>query len=89
MPLSRTALAAAFTVCVALPLRACGSSGGDSAGADASGKVEGNITFQTWNLRANFKDYFEGLIADFEKKYPGTEVKWIVQPPAGARLLWG
>ncbi|MBQ0995347.1 ABC transporter substrate-binding protein [Streptomyces sp. RK62] len=83
MPLSRRALAAAFAVCVALPLSACGSSGGDSAGDDASGKVEGNITFQTWNLRANFKDYFEGLIADFEKKYPGTEVKWIDQPAEG------
>ncbi|MGW2338216.1 ABC transporter substrate-binding protein [Streptomyces sp. NPDC001685] len=81
MPLSRRALAAAFAVCVALPLSACGSSGGGSA--DASGKVEGDITFQTWNLRANFKDYFEGVIAGFEKKYPGTKVKWIDQPAEG------
>lgn len=86
MPVSRSprrALAAVFAACVVLPLSACGSSGGDSGAADASGKVEGDITFQTWNLRANFKPYFEGLIADFEKKYPGTDVKWIDQPAEG------
>ncbi|AZQ32854.1 sugar ABC transporter substrate-binding protein [Streptomyces cyaneochromogenes] len=83
MPVSRRALAAAFAVCVVLPLSACGSGGGDGGTADASGKVEGDITFQTWNLRANFKDYFEGVIADFEKKYPGTDVKWIDQPAEG------
>ncbi|EGX57220.1 solute-binding protein, partial [Streptomyces zinciresistens K42] len=64
-------------------LSACGSGGGGGGPADASGKVEGDITFQTWNLRANFKDYFDGVIADFEKKYPGTNVKWIDQPAEG------
>lgn len=83
MSVSRRALAAAFAVCVVLPLSACGSGGGDGGTADASGRIEGDITFQTWNLRANFKDYFEGLIADFEKKYPGTNVKWIDQPAEG------
>ncbi|MFI1068890.1 ABC transporter substrate-binding protein [Streptomyces puniciscabiei] len=83
MPMSRRALAAAAVVALVLPLSACGS-GGDSGGStDASGKVEGDITFQTWNLRANFKPYFEGLIADFEKKYPGTHVKWVDQPAEG------
>ncbi|WP_329141202.1 ABC transporter substrate-binding protein [Streptomyces sp. NBC_00670] len=83
MPLSRRALAAAAAVAVVLPLSACGS-GDDSGGStDASGKVEGDITFQTWNLRANFKSYFEGLISDFEKKYPGTHVKWVDQPAEG------
>ncbi|MET8583632.1 extracellular solute-binding protein [Streptomyces collinus] len=82
MRISRRTFAAA-AVALVLPLSACGS-GGDSGGpADASGKVEGDITFQTWNLRANFKPYFEGLIADFEKKYPGTHVKWIDQPAEG------
>ncbi|MFG2309328.1 ABC transporter substrate-binding protein [Streptomyces sp. NPDC048566] len=81
MPIPRRALAAA-AVALVLPLSACGS--GDGGGStDASGKVEGDITFQTWNLRANFKPYFEGLIADFEKKYPGTHVKWIDQPAEG------
>ncbi|QLJ03067.1 extracellular solute-binding protein [Streptomyces sp. NEAU-sy36] len=82
MPISRRALAAAVTALV-LPLSACGSGGGDGGSTDASGKVEGDITFQTWNLRANFKGYFDGLIADFEKKYPGTHVKWVDQPAEG------
>ncbi len=82
MRMPRRALAAAV-VALALPLSACGSGGDEGGSADASGKVEGDITFQTWNLRANFKPYFEGLIADFEKKYPGTKVKWVDQPAEG------
>ncbi|MDN3025628.1 sugar ABC transporter substrate-binding protein [Streptomyces sp. S.PB5] len=81
MPISRRAALA--VLCLALPLSACGSGDDDGGSTDASGKVEGDITFQTWNLRANFKDYFDGLIADFEKKYPGTRVKWIDQPAEG------
>ncbi|WP_053662157.1 ABC transporter substrate-binding protein [Streptomyces sp. MMG1121] len=82
MPMPRRALAAA-AVALVLPLSACGSGGDGGGSTDASGKVEGNITFQTWNLRAGFKSYFDGLIADFEKKYPGTHVKWIDQPAEG------
>ncbi|MGW1721434.1 ABC transporter substrate-binding protein [Streptomyces sp. NPDC002306] len=83
MRISRRSLVAAAVAVVLLPLSACGSGGDDGGSADASGKVEGDITFQTWNLRANFKPYFEGLIADFEKQYPGTHVKWIDQPAEG------
>ena len=80
--ISRRAAAAAVVLATVLPLSACG--GGSGAGStDASGKVEGEITFQTWNLQANFKDYFNGVIADFEKKYPGTEVKWVDRPGEG------
>ncbi|MFI9245220.1 ABC transporter substrate-binding protein [Streptomyces sp. NPDC053086] len=82
MPMSRRALAAA-AVALVLPLSACGSGGDDGGTTDASGKIEGDITFQTWNLRANFKPYFEGLITDFETKYPGTHVKWVDQPAEG------
>ncbi|MFD7439212.1 ABC transporter substrate-binding protein [Streptomyces sp. NPDC059861] len=82
MRISRRTLAAAAAVVVALPLSACGG-GGDGGSADASGKVEGDITFQTWNLRANFKPYFEDLIAEFEKQHPGTDVKWVDQPAEG------
>ncbi|MFF5438535.1 ABC transporter substrate-binding protein [Streptomyces achromogenes] len=82
MPISRRALTA-VAVALVLPLSACGSGGGDGGTNDASGKVEGDITFQTWNLRANFKDYFEDLIAAFEEKYPDTHVKWIDQPAEG------
>ncbi|MEU6252457.1 sugar ABC transporter substrate-binding protein [Streptomyces sp. NPDC047043] len=83
MPTSRRTFAAAAVAALVLPLSACGSGNGDGGSADASGKVEGDITFQTWNLRANFKDYFEGVIAEFEKKYPDTHVKWVDQPAEG------
>ncbi|MFI5683506.1 ABC transporter substrate-binding protein [Streptomyces sp. NPDC051636] len=83
MPTSPRALAVAAVAALVLPLTACGSSDDGGGSADASGKVEGDITFQTWNLRANFKPYFEGLIAGFEKKYPGTHVKWVDQPAEG------
>ncbi|MFG2894172.1 ABC transporter substrate-binding protein [Streptomyces sp. NPDC048248] len=79
----RTAAATAVLITSALTLSACGASG-DSGGSDGvSGKVEGKVTFQTWNLKANFKDYFEGVIADFEKKYPDAEVTWVDQPAEG------
>ncbi|MEV0124881.1 extracellular solute-binding protein [Streptomyces sp. NPDC050703] len=86
MRISRTprrAVAAGAVLAVLLPLSACGDGGDGGGSTDASGKIEGKITFQTWNLKANFKDYFEGLVADFEKKYPGTEVKWVDQPGEG------
>jgi multiple sugar transport system substrate-binding protein len=82
VPISRRTFASA-ALCVLLPLSACGSGDDGGGSGDASGKIEGDITFQTWNLRANFKPYFEDLIADFEKKYPGTNVKWIDQPAEG------
>ncbi|MEU3843004.1 sugar ABC transporter substrate-binding protein [Streptomyces sp. NPDC028635] len=83
MRISRRTFAAAAAAVVLLPLSACGGGGDDGGSDDASGKVQGDITFQTWNLKANFKDYFEGVVAEFEKKYPGTHVKWIDQPAEG------
>ncbi|MFL4908655.1 ABC transporter substrate-binding protein [Streptomyces sp. MMS24-I2-30] len=83
MRISRRTFTAAAVAALVLPLSACGSGGDGGGSTDASGKAEGDITFQTWNLRANFKSYFEGVITDFEKKYPGTHVKWIDQPAEG------
>uniref|UniRef100_A0AAU2VS96 Sugar ABC transporter substrate-binding protein n=1 Tax=Streptomyces sp. NBC_00008 TaxID=2903610 RepID=A0AAU2VS96_9ACTN len=82
MRISRRAVATAAVLATVLPLSACGGESG-SGSSGASGKVEGKITFQTWNLQANFKDYFNGVIADFEKKYPGTDVKWVDRPGEG------
>jgi multiple sugar transport system substrate-binding protein len=84
MPLSRgnrahKAVGAALPLFLAAAtLTACG--GNASGGSSADGKVAGDISFQTWNLRANYKGYFSGLIARFEKEYPEAKVKWIDQP---------
>ncbi|MEW2497326.1 sugar ABC transporter substrate-binding protein [Streptomyces nodosus] len=83
MPMSRRALAVAVVSALVLPLSACGSSDDGGGSTDASGAIEGDITFQTWNLRANFKSYFDRLIEGFEKEHPGTHVKWIDQPAEG------
>ncbi|MFJ2112357.1 MULTISPECIES: ABC transporter substrate-binding protein [unclassified Streptomyces] len=82
MRISRRAVAVATVLATVLPLSACGG-GSDDESSDSSGAVEGQITFQTWNLQANFKDYFNGVIKDFEKKYPDTEVKWVDRPAEG------
>ena len=79
----RAAAATSVLVTSALALTACGASQGAGGSDSASGKVEGQVTFQTWNLKANFKDYFEGVIDDFEKKYPDAKVKWVDQPAEG------
>jgi multiple sugar transport system substrate-binding protein len=73
MPPSRRAVAAVPLLVSALLVTACGS--------DAGGQAEGGgITFQTWNLRGNFKDYFDGLVGEFEKQHPDIKVKWLDQP---------
>ncbi|MEU3353814.1 sugar ABC transporter substrate-binding protein [Streptomyces sp. NPDC037389] len=77
MPISRPRHVIA--VAATLALTACGGGGG-GGGSRADGKPEGGITFQTWNLRANFKDYFEDLVKDFEKQNPGVKVTWLDQP---------
>lgn len=77
----KIASAAALALCMGLS--GCGSSAGGSADyvdKVKNGEIKGEITFQTWNLKAAFEDYFNGLIADFEKENPGTKVKWIDQP---------
>ena len=65
----------------ALALTGCSSgSGGTSAG---SGDVSGTITLQTWALTPTYTDYLNGVIKDFEKKYPDTKVKLVDQPGDG------
>ncbi|MFB7652983.1 MULTISPECIES: ABC transporter substrate-binding protein [unclassified Streptomyces] len=67
---------------------ACGLGGGETSGTGqdaANGEVKGKITFQTLQLKPVFTDYIEGVIADFEKKHPGTDVKWVDIPFQGAQ----
>ncbi|MGO1406965.1 MAG: ABC transporter substrate-binding protein [Brachybacterium sp.] len=58
--------------------------GGDSDGAAgagaADGPLEGTVKFWTINLRKNFQDYFEQLIADFEEQHPEVTVEWVDVP---------
>lgn len=80
--------AASAAMVLSLGLAGCGVGGGSSddgggSGAETGGKVTGSITFQTWNLKGGYQDYFTDLVGAFEKKYPGTEVKWIDQPADG------
>jgi len=68
----------------ALALTSC--SGGSDSGSESTGagKVAGDITFQTWNLKNDkYTPYFEGLVKDFEAAHPGTTVKWVDQPAEG------
>ncbi|GAA2120601.1 sugar ABC transporter substrate-binding protein [Streptomyces synnematoformans] len=69
-----------------LALTGCGvggDGGADSGGSGTDGKIAGKITFQTWNLKGGYEKYFDGLIDAFEKKHPGTTVKWVDQPAEG------
>ncbi|WP_274911995.1 extracellular solute-binding protein [Streptomyces sp. WZ-12] len=79
----RTPAATAVLAASVLLLSGCGGADGGGDIDSATGKVAGQVTFQTWNLKARFEKYFDGVIAEFEKKYPGTTVKWIDQPAEG------
>ena len=50
----------------------------DGKAIDTS-KVEGEITFQTQGLQADFAEFFEAKIAEFEAANPGTKIKWTDQ----------
>jgi multiple sugar transport system substrate-binding protein len=67
----------------AVPLAGCGLSGTKDAGGAVSGEIKGEITFQTWALKPKYTDYVNGVVDAFQKKYPGTTVKWIDQPADG------
>lgn len=89
MILSRRSALVGLTVASAATLAACTGSSGSSTSAkggssSGSGKLSGEITFQTWSLKnEKFTPYFEALIKDFQDKNPGTTIKWIDQPGDG------
>ncbi|MBI0143775.1 sugar ABC transporter substrate-binding protein [Bifidobacterium sp. W8116] len=70
-------IAACGALAMMTGLASCGSS---DKSAD---KENSTISFQTKNLESVYKDYFNGLIAKFEKQNPGIKVKWIDQPGDG------
>lgn len=76
----RTFSIGAAAAAVLLAVTAC-SSGSGSGNAD--GTISGEVTLQTWSLTPKFTDYLNGVIAGFEKKYPGTKVKLLDQPGDG------
>jgi len=83
MRTSRLIAGAALTVAAALGITACSSGGSGTTQSAADGKITGDITLQTWSLTPKYTDYLNGVISDFEKKYPGTKVKLLDQPGDG------
>jgi len=85
---SRKLATAIVSVAAGLSIAGCGLSGSQGAGGSdsspsAEGEVTGDVTLQTWALKAGFSEYIEGVIAGFEETYPGTKVTWIDQPGDG------
>lgn len=82
-PLSRRAFEVGIAAVAAFAtLTAC--SGGGSGAGSTSDKIEGTITFQTWNLKNDkYTPYFNSLISTYQKKHPGTTIKWVDQPAEG------
>ncbi|PJM79623.1 ABC transporter substrate-binding protein [Bifidobacterium scaligerum] len=69
-------------VAMVMSMAACGGSNNNASSSD--GKLSGEITFQTWNLKNDkYTPYFEDLIAAYEKDNPGTKIKWVDQPSEG------
>ncbi|MDD9380155.1 sugar ABC transporter substrate-binding protein [Streptomyces sp. ZAF1911] len=64
---------------------ACGMSGGvgEVKEGEKTGKVAGQITFRTLQLKPMFTSYVQGVIDAFEKRYPDAKVKWEDVPGDG------
>ncbi|MCX4695786.1 sugar ABC transporter substrate-binding protein [Streptomyces sp. NBC_01408] len=70
---------------VLLALSACGVSGGAGGmeEVERTGRVAGEITFRTLQLKPVYTAYVQGVIDAFEAKYPEAEVKWEDVPGDG------
>ncbi|MFJ3725531.1 ABC transporter substrate-binding protein [Streptomyces sp. NPDC090045] len=81
---TRIAVAALVTGAL-LSTAACGLSGGagDAKEAEKTGKVAGEITFRTLQLKPTFTAYVQGVIDAFQQKYPEVKVKWEDVPGDG------
>ncbi|WP_329133079.1 ABC transporter substrate-binding protein [Streptomyces sp. NBC_00670] len=79
----RAATAVALGSVLALTATACGDDGSGGAGDKGDeGSGKGSITF--WDNNGGVRtDVWKQIIADFEKKYPDIEVKYVGVPAAG------
>ena len=50
------------------------------SGQSNAKRAGGEVEFWTMQLQPQFTDYFNQLIAQFEKENPGTQVKWVDVP---------
>ncbi|MEU3909093.1 sugar ABC transporter substrate-binding protein [Streptomyces goshikiensis] len=82
--LTRVALSA-LAAGALLSATACGvgGGGGEVKEAERTGKVAGEITFRTLQLKPVFTTYVQGVIDAFERKYPDVEVRWEDVPGDG------
>lgn len=83
---TRRALLASSLGISGAALAGCVGAGGGSTVADSDGaaagdgNLEGTVKFWTINLRKNFQDYFDQLIADFEELHPDVTIEWVDVP---------
>ncbi|MFF1558535.1 ABC transporter substrate-binding protein [Streptomyces sp. NPDC058279] len=83
-PLTRTVLAA-LAAGAFLSSAACGVGAGpaDVGEAARTGKVAGEITFRTLQLKPVFTTYVQSVIDSFRRTYPDVKVKWEDVPGEG------
>ncbi|MEU6536238.1 sugar ABC transporter substrate-binding protein [Streptomyces sp. NPDC047000] len=80
----RTVPAAVLGCVLALTATACGDGGGGAGGKGGEGSGKGTITF--WDNNGGVRtDVWKEIIADFEKKYPDIEVKYVGVPAASVQ----
>ncbi|MER7731791.1 sugar ABC transporter substrate-binding protein [Streptomyces erythrochromogenes] len=82
---TRTAVAA-LAAGALLSATACGLGGtgaGDAKEAERTGRVAGEITFRTLQLKPAFTGYVQAVIDAFEKEHPDVRVTWEDVPGDG------
>ncbi|MEV4192217.1 ABC transporter substrate-binding protein [Streptomyces toxytricini] len=79
-PAARSALLAG----VLLAATACGLDGAPDGGETRrTGKVSGEITFRTLQLKPKYTAYVQGVVDAFEAEHPGVRVRWEDVPGDG------
>lgn len=84
-------LALVLALCLALSLAACGGSGNSTSqpaagGSGSQGGGEGyteDITLKVANyaiLESGYTEFWEGVKAGFEEKYPNITIEWVTAP---------